>query len=394
MKNIISVLMLIYFCFSSLPIYAQTLSNYSVRKVMLAHELHQEDKLVDAIAVLQEYQATDEYDKAYINRMLAGFYWQNGDTKNTILRLTLAVDSQELPVESQRETLTMLAEVLIANSEYSRSEQRYYQLLPLIKDNNKTLELTWLRIAQTQYQQRKWSLVETSIEKQQYFQKITNIKPQVMPLNMLLGAQLAQEKWKSAIKTADSLRELEPKNVVWWQQLISLYMQNTDHSNALITLQQADRAELELSNDQLTLMAQLYAQSGVPYQAANTYLRLKNIEMDPDLMAQQAIYWQRAKEWQRALKQWDRAAQIKPAYYREYALLAVQRRELENALIAIDNVPEQDAALLLIKAQILNEMGNIEHALNTVIMAHQLAPSDKTETWVRFLTQAKKAKTM
>ncbi|MFT7422950.1 MAG: hypothetical protein ACI8UC_001019, partial [Psychromonas sp.] len=294
--------------------------------------------------------------------------------------------AKQLPVNAQRETLTMLADILIAEGEYRLSQKRYYELLPLLEES-RALELVWLRLAQSQYQLSKWAIVEKSVKQQQHFQTLAKIEPRVLPLNMQLGAQLAQQKWKSAIQTTASLRELEPKNEVWWRQLIALYMQTHDHRNALITLQQADRAKFILSNQQLTLMAQLYAQSGVPYQAAKTYERLSDIGRDPELIAQQAYYWQQAKEWQLALMHWDRAANLKPQYYKQYALLAIQQRELENALSAIDRMPNKDASLLVIKTQILNEMGKTEVALNTITLAHQLSPSDSTATWLRYLTQ-------
>lgn len=389
MKSLFSISILLTIIFNTLlmPTYADTLSNYSVRKVLLAHELQQEDKLTEAIAVLKDYEPTREYDKAYVNRMLGGFYWQHEDPKNSIRLLAMAVDAKVLPKEAEQATLNMLADILMAKGNYLLAVQRYIELLPLVEDH-KTLELIWLRIAQSQYQLNKWPAVEKSVTQQQHFQTLAKMKQQVLPLNMMLGAQLAQKKWKSAIKTTVSLRELEPENLVWWKQLVALYMQTHDHRNALITLQQADRADLTLTDQQLTLMAQLYAQSGIPLKAAKTYQRLTDLKQDPDLIAQQAIYWQRAKEWQLALQEWDRAADIKPQYYRDYALLAIQQRELENALAAIDKMSTKDAALLLIKAQILNEMGQTEYALNTVTQAHQLAPSDSTESWVRFLTKA------
>jgi hypothetical protein len=388
MKSLLSISILLTIVFNALliPAYGSTLSNYSVGKVLQANELQQEDKLTEAITVLEEYDPSREYDKAYINRMLAGFYWQKQDPKNTIRLLTLAVDAKQLPVNAQRETLTMLADILIAEGEYRLSQKRYYELLPLLEDS-RALELVWLRLAQSQYQLSKWAIVEKSVKQQQHFQTLAKIEPRVLPLNMQLGAQLAQQKWKSAIQTTASLRELEPKNEVWWRQLIALYMQTHDHRNALITLQQADRAKFILSNQQLTLMAQLYAQSGVPYQAAKTYERLSDIGRDPELIAQQAYYWQQAKEWQLALMHWDRAANLKPQYYKQYALLAIQQRELENALSAIDRMPNKDASLLVIKTQILNEMGKTEVALNTITLAHQLSPSDSTATWLRYLTQ-------
>lgn len=390
MKSFFSISLLLITTFNIFLIeaHADTLSNYSVGKVLLADELQKEAKLTEAIDVLKNYEPNRTYDQAYVQRMLGGLYWQNEQPKQTIRSLTRAVDANELPVDAQRETLTMLADILMAKGEYQSAEQRYMQMMPLLTENA-ALELVWLRVAQAQYQMSKWAAVEKSVKQQQYFQKRLKMTPRVLPLNMQLGAQLALEKWKSAIKTTASLRELDPKNTVWWKQLIALYMQTHDHQNALITLQQADRAELTLTDQQLTLMAQLYAQLGVPYQAAKTYQRLTDIKQNPDLIAQQAIYWQRAKEWQYALKQWDRAGHIKPKYYRDYAILAIQQHELENALAAIDKIPKQDASLLLIKAQILNEMGQTEYALNTVTKAHQLAPSDSTETWIHFLTQAK-----
>jgi hypothetical protein len=388
MKSLLSISILLTIVFNALliPAYGSTLSNYSVGKILQANELQQDDKLTEAITVLEEYDPSREYDKAYINRMLAGFYWQKQDPNNTIRLLTLAVDAKKLPVNAQRETLTMLADILIAEGEYRLSQKRYYELLPLLEES-KALELVWLRLAQSQYQLSKWALVEKSVKQQQHFQTLAKIEPRVLPLNMQLGAQLAQQKWKSAIQTTASLRELEPQNEVWWRQLIALYMQTHDHRNALITLQQAERAKFVLSNQQLTLMAQLYAQSGVPYQAAKTYERLSDIGRDPELIAQQAYYWQQAKEWQLALMHWDRAANLKPQYYKQYALLAIQQRELENALSAIDRMPNKDASLLVIKTQILNEMGKTEVALNTITLAHQLSPSDSTATWLRYLTQ-------
>lgn len=366
---------------------AQELSDYSIRKVVYANELQEQGKLQEAIKQLTDYKARQAYDKAYIQRMLGSLYWQTEQPQKSINMLTLAVDAKVLDEQAQRHTLNMLADILLSHGHYQLAEQRYLSLVSLNNDNPKKLETLWLRIAQCQYQQQGWSALIKSVDKQQRYQNLAKLAAKPLPLQMKLSAQMALKKWKGAINTTIALHELQPKKTIWWRQLTSLYMQTTNYEKALVTLQQQERAGLALSEQQLRLMTQLYAQTGVPYKAAKTAQRLKDATASAQSFAQQAVYWQQAKEWQLALQHWHKAAQLDEKYYRHYALLSIQQREFKGALAAIDKVSKQDASLLLLKAQILNELDDPEHALVVATKAHQLAPSQATTSWIKFLNQ-------
>lgn len=371
--------------------FAKELSTYSIRKVVYANELQEQGKLNDAIKQLKDYQPRQAYDKAYIQRMLGNLYWQVEQPEQTIKQLTLAVDANILEPLAQRDTLSMLADILLSQGHYKLAEARYISLSTLYKDNDKKLEEVWLRISQAQYQQQKWSDVESSVGKQQHYQRLSKLTPKTLPLQMLLSAQMAQKKWHAAINTTGKLREMQPQNGIWWRQLTSLYLQIQQHRQALITLQQQERAGFVLNDQQLALMTQLYAQSGVPYKAAQTVQRLTDASTSAERLAEQAIYWQQAKEWQLALQSWQKAAHYDEKYYRQFALLSIQQRELQEALAAINKISRKDAQLLLIKTQILSEMGQTDYALNTVTQAHQLSPSATSSAWIKFLTQVKEA---
>jgi tetratricopeptide (TPR) repeat protein len=164
-------------------------------------------------------------------------------------------------------------------------------------------------------------------------------------------------------------------------------MQTKQHSQALITLQQADRAGFKLTQQQLTLMAQLYGRADTPYKAAQAYERLDNLGTSSTLLAQQASYWQHAKEWDKALSSWKKAAALDSKFNRQYALLQMQQKNYQSALEAINRLNKPDTSTLLTKVRVLNELGKPEEALKIATAVHQQSPSESTLSWIKFLSK-------
>jgi len=373
----------------------KNLTTYTIRQVQHAYQLQLEEKPNEAIAVLEKTKTSRAYDQAYVHRMLGGLYWQTQQSALAIRSLTTAVEAKQLPKEQQRDTQRMLADILLVEGQYSKSEKGYVNLLPEY-ESAVDREWLWLRLAQSQYQQQKWSLVEKSIKKQQYYLIKAKLAPKVMPLNMMLAAQLSTKKWRRAIKTAYSLRELEPNNILWWKQLTTLYLQTDQIKKALTTLQQADRAGFKLSDQQLKLLAQLYAQLDVPFKAGETYSRIRSLEDSVELLQQQANNWQAAKEWDRAKKSWNKAANIDPKYYWQMALLQLQRREYDGALVSIEALTHSSAIKTYTKSQLakvhiaetqaFNALGQRKQALDAITLANRLQPSANTRSWIKYLS--------
>lgn len=383
------VLALLAFCVMASPqvrAESEQLTQRTARQVQLAYEMQLNEKPNEAIDLLKGVSTTKKYDIAYIARMLGGLYWQIEQPKQAIKALTLAVEEKVLASEQHRDAQRMLADILLMEGEYQLAEYTYRELVP-VYTRVSDLELVWLRIAQAQYQQQKWSLVETSINHQQRYLKEAKLQPKVTPLNMKLGAQIAQKKWHSALTTAKSLRELEPYNYLWWKQLTTLYIYTEQHNKALITLQQADRAGFELSEQLLILMAQLYAQNKVPQKAGETYARLKSLESRPELLAQQATYWQLAKEWSKASSSWRKAATLDQKYYWQHTLLMLKLNDFTAALASINQLSEITSDVLLAKTQALSALGHRSQALQVVTELHKVDPSDNSLHWIKYLTK-------
>lgn len=116
---------------------AQQLTQYNAAKVQRAIQLQQQDKIVDAIDLLSKLTPSQAYDKAYVQRMLGVFHWQNGNSKAAVKYLSTAVNSQQLVDEQAWVTQRMLADLLLTEQRFKEALPHYYQLTKTVPENQK-----------------------------------------------------------------------------------------------------------------------------------------------------------------------------------------------------------------------------------------------------------------
>ncbi len=207
-------------------------------------------KLDQAVAMLAEMNPSGAYDKAYVQRMLGVFYWQQGKTSQAVALLTKAVNSGLLQDDQAWTTERMLADILLSDAKYSQALPHYYKLTKNIPAKQKGDEL-WLRIAQAHYQQSQWQQVLTAMKRYDDYR----IKDSMSPLSIKLGAQLQLKYWKGASATLNRLIALEPNKLIWWQQLASIQMgEQVETADALATLKLAKYQGVELSQQDLEVL--------------------------------------------------------------------------------------------------------------------------------------------
>jgi len=380
-KNLILLLCLASTLLPSFTLNAAQLTHSAARQIQQAYQLQNKEQYAKAITLLKEINTSNQYDQAYINRMLGWLYWQQKQPTRAIQALIKAVDAKILSQDEALSSRRMLADLLLSEGKYQSAESYYLSLLKEYQDSI-TLSQLWLRVAQTQYQQQKWPQVETSIGKLLKYQK----QVQVTPLNMLLTAQLQQKKWLKAISTTRLIRNIEPTNIIWWQQLSNLYLYINDTKNALITLQQADRAGLKLSQQEKELMANLYAQADVPFNAATLYQNFDSLTVSEAQLQRQAIYWQSAKEWDKAIVTWTKATKFNTKYYWQIAVSNLQLNRYQATLDALKQLPNKTNQMLLLEVQALNELGKTDLALATAQQAHKQQPTSSSLNWIKYLS--------
>ncbi len=363
---------------------AEELSQFTAGKVQRAHNLQQEEKLNEAIAVLADLNPSRSYDKAFVNRMLGIFYWQKGNINKAIQNLTLAVNSNLLADEQAWVTQRMLADILLSEEQFKTALPHYYALTHAIPETQKADEL-WLRIAQTHYQIEQWPKVLTALKRYDALSE----KVAIQPLTIKLGAQLQLKKWKESIPTLNGLILLEPNKIVWWQQLAGIQLRIGRSKDALDTLALAKHQGVALRQQDLKTLAQLYAQRGIPERAAQIINELENAYSDAKLLSDQAMYWQVAKEWDKAIAVWSKAAQLNAKYRWELAQLLLQEGHYHKALTELERVKRKDkqADVELAKVRAYYKLENFDKAIIHAKQANNITPSSASKSWVKYLSQ-------
>lgn len=366
---------------------ANELSQYTATRVQRAHNLVQEEKLQEAISTLEGLDLSRGYDQAFVARMLGIFYWQNEQVKPAIKQLEIAVNSGLLEDEQAWQTRKMLADMLLNEQQFSKALPHYYDLSKSVPESQKAHEI-WLRIAQSHYQLSQWNKVLSAMARYEKYGQ----PDEMAPLSIKLSAELELKKWQSAIGTIKRLIAIEPERVEWWRQLVALYLRVDDDKRALDALALAKLKGVELNQDDLKLLAQLYGKRGIPERAAKVLGELNEVNSDSKLKAQQATYWQMAKEWDKSIASWRVAAKLDRQYYWNLSQLLVQEGHYKDALIALDKVSGRKADVALVKTRAYYKLKRIEDALANAKRANEIEPSTQAESWVKYLSQLRKAK--
>ncbi|EMN7141831.1 hypothetical protein WB851_003560 [Vibrio parahaemolyticus] len=365
---------------------AQELSQYTASRVQRAHSLAQEEKLKEAISTLESLDLSRGYDQAFVARMLGIFYWQNEQVKPAIKQLDFAVSSGLLQDEQAWQTRKMLADILLNEQQFAKALPHYYELSKAVPKNQKAHEV-WLRIAQSHYQLSQWNKVLSAMGRYEKFGQ----PDELGPLSIKLSSELELKKWQPAIVTIKRLIAIEPERVEWWRQLVALHLRVDDSKRALDSMALAKLQGVALSQDDFKLLAQLYAKRGIPERAALIMEQFEDLNVDSQLKAQQATYWQMAKEWDKSIDSWRVAAKLDSKYYWNYSQLLVQEGHYQQALAALDKVKGRNADVALIKTRAYYKLNRLDDALANAKRANEIKPSNQAKSWVKYLTQRRKA---
>ncbi|NQZ93506.1 MAG: tetratricopeptide repeat protein [Moritella sp.] len=424
-------------CFVTLSAYANPpqLTQFIAGKIQAAQALQQQERYGDAIELLAELTPRQAYDQAFVQRVLGIFHWQQENTDQAVKYLSLAVKSQLLPTEQTWMTQRMVADILLSQQKYKQALPHYYGLVnnyvlldgvlvnsPLkanrkadgnshqaAKRNNKSSNIKikeftelWLRIAQTHYQLREWDKVLTAVRS---YEGINTQGDQVQALNLQLTAQSQLQRWPAAIDTLDRIIAVEPDKLLWWQQLAGLQLRISQPQAALTTLILAQRQGLALSVQERRTLAQLYAQQGIPEQAARELGSLAKGIVDNDerqkLLVEQAQYWQMAKEWNKAIGSWRDVIALSTGDSAEYrwplAQLLLQQGRYELALLELNHHQikqgksnKEQAAIELAKVRSYYKLEQFDRAITHAKLAQHLAPSASAKGWLKYLQQVRK----
>lgn len=367
---------------------------YTGKKLTQASELAQNDHLDKAIRVLSDYDPKVDYDKAFVNRVLAIYYWQAEQPKSSISALRTSVGLKVLEPKVQWQANRMLGDILYSEQDFVSAAKEYRNTLavkytPSSADKTqfkKDTNEVYFRLAAAYYQQQQWTQVRSSIVKYQ----APDAQKRLQALRMQVIAELRLKQWGNAEGSLSNLIRLEPNNKAWWQQQISTQLQQHKNQSALETYSLAKKQNLEFTANDYKSLSQLYAQNKIPERGArilqemfNAYPESKTI----DNQKAQAYYYQMAREWPQAINSWEALAKRDAQYYWPLTQLYIQQKEYNKANQVIDKAQPyaKKADFGLAKIQLLYRLDKYNDALAEAKRLNEMLPSASAQTWIVFL---------
>ncbi|WP_413111527.1 tetratricopeptide repeat protein [Thaumasiovibrio sp. DFM-14] len=370
-------------CSTAAP--AEQLSQYAATRVQRAHALQREGEISQAIALLSPLTLARTFDQAYIHRMLGILYWHDGQLEQATNQLQIALDSNQFAAQEQVAMRQMLADLFMAQSKFSLALVHYMSLTDAYDDKSENARL-WLRIAQSHYQLAAWQ--ETLDALQHY---VANLGEMHFDLyRMRLGAELSLNQDDAAIVTLQSLIEIEPSEYNWWQTLAAIHLRHDHHHLAMQTLAIAYHNGILVNRDEQLLLAQLYAQQGVPERAARLLSSLAP-HTEKELVTL-AFYWQMAQEWNEAIAVLEQIVPLNNHYRSHLVSLLRQQQNYEAALYHLNYVDNPNVERIqLQKIDILYRLSRYDDAALSAKQLVELTGSKEALHWDEYLSTSMKS---
>lgn len=308
------------------------------KKVIKAFDLYNEDKVEEALAILLEINASNDFDRATINRYIGGMYaGMDNKQQEAIKYLKLAADADVLPFPDHSEVLRNLGALSAAIKKYEDSIKYNQMYLDFSMDEDPKV---YLNIANGYYEMKQFDKVIAPGRKSvEYFAKWD--KPNPNPYALLLASYYEQQKNKEATKILEELVTIFPEEGKYWVQLGGFYALTEENSKALSTYRLAHKQGFLDKENQFKRLAQFYANAGIPYNSAmiqEEYINKGVIEKNEKAYAVMAQTFQNAKEFKKAAKYFGLAAQENndADLWRKQGVAFMAAENYKSAVVALE----------------------------------------------------------
>lgn len=325
----------------------------AAKKVQKSFEAYTEGNLDQAISILLEANAKNDFDKAYVDRMLGNFYAEKGQMGTAIKYLKTAVDADILGGTDHAATLRLYADLLLQEKKFKEAIPYYYQWMDFTCKSDAQM---YRRIGIAHTELKEWNKVLQVADKGLSLADA----PDKGLYQMKLTAYFNQKKYKEAVNVLEVMVPLFQDDKRLWVQLAQFYLMTEDYDKSLATYDLAYKNGFLETEGNITRLAQLLAQKGSPYKAATIFEK----HMKSGLIAENeksfttlAGFYHNAKELKEAASYYGKAAAISnkgELYLKQGRILALDQKfndaipVLKKALDSgIDNPGEAQFELAL-----------------------------------------------
>ena len=276
----------------------------AAKKVQKSFEVYTEGSVDQAIAILLEANPKNDFDKAYVDRMLGNFYAEKGQMQTAIKYLKTAVDANILGGADHGATLKLYADLLLQERKFKDAIPFYYKWMDF---TCKTDAQTYRRIGIAHSELKEWDKVLSVADKG----LALSSEPDKGLYQMKLTAYFNQKKYKDAVRILEIMVPLFQDDKRLWVQLAQFYLMTENYDKALATYDLSYKNGFLDTDGNITRLAQLLAQKGSPYKAATIYekhMKSGLIPSNAKTYKMLAGFYHNAKELKEAAEYYGKAA--------------------------------------------------------------------------------------
>ncbi len=296
MRKLLTTLLLLSLSLS--PVLAQDeeylLTQKTYEALSKAQELMEQSQFGEAGRRLNELLAQTEagsYDRAVVQQTIGYLHSEQAQYDRAAAAFQEALDADALPDDVTHNLRYNLAQILIADGQYSKGIALMEQWLA---SEGQADNSVYVLLATAYYRVENFSKVIEHIR--------TAIKNDRDPkedwYRLQLSAHMSLNQYKSAINVLEILITRYPHRKIYWDQLAALYQQQEKEFTSLAVRMLADRLDL---GDPKTLvnLADMYRYLRVPYKSGKLLERAMNegvIPSDFKHLEKLADSWMAARE--------------------------------------------------------------------------------------------------
>lgn len=284
------------------------LTEKTYKALNVAQELMAAEKYSEAetkLNALLKQTSEGNYDYAVVQQTIGYLFSSKEEYKKAATAFQKALDSKALPDKVSHDLRYNLAQLLLADEQYTAGIALLEQWL---KAEPKPANSAYVLLASANYRVKNYknaiSHISTAIKndasaKEAWYQ-------------LLLSAHLELKQFKSAINVLETLITRYPYKENYWQQLTALYLQQNKEFSAIAVKSLAQRLELGDSKTLLSL-ADMYRYLNIPYKSAqllSTAINEGVIVGDSENLTRLADSWLAAKETEKSAEVLHKIAQL------------------------------------------------------------------------------------
>ncbi|BDF94776.1 MULTISPECIES: hypothetical protein [Pseudoalteromonas] len=308
------------------------------KKVIKAFDLYNEEKLDEAIAMLKEIEASDDFDKATVNRYLGSMYGQKEQYKTAIKHLELAVAPDILNFADQEQSLKTLGDMYAGTEQYEKAKKAYVAWMDFTGEEDATV---YTRIAQANYQLGLFKDVFSPADKAIKLQK----EPNKGPYQLKLGSYFELKDYKNMVKVGEEIVRIWPGDKKAWVSLGKYYLQTEDYKTGLATMEVAYKNGYFEAEVDYKVLSNFYSLNEIPYKAAKVLEKSiddKIVKRTKQNISAVASNYHRSKDIEKAAKYYEEAAKFDDdaELYRKAGSLLLQSQNYSAAVVRLNKALE------------------------------------------------------